>query len=149
MSMGIGHFAFGASGAMVIIQMLPLRVRLRIRIAQVFIVLLGGTWALFPDLSKHTQRLKFINVRYWTRLGLPDLDRFINLLSVFHDSRWANMSFLHRTLDIVDDTDSIVTSSALVVLMLIVVSMTLVREIRERKLTNTERQESKRRITEG
>ena len=138
MSMGIGHFAFGASGTLVMIQILPLRVRLRIRIAQVFIVLVGGAWALFPDLSKHAQRLKFINVRYWTRLGLPNLDRFINLLSAFHDSRWANISFLHRALDIVDDTDSIVISSALVVLMLFIVSMTLVREIRERKLTNTE-----------
>ena len=106
MSMGIGHFALGASGTRVMIQMLPLRVRLRIRIAQVFIVLLGGAWALFPDLSKHAQRLKFINVRYWTRLGLPNLDRFINLLSAFHDARWANISFLHRALDIVDDTDS-------------------------------------------
>ena len=136
--MGIGHFAFGASGTLVTIQMLPLRVRLRIRIAQVFIVLLGGAWALFPDLSKHTQRLKFINVRYWTKLGLPNLDRFINLLSGFHDSRWANISFLHHVLDIVDDTDSIVISSALIVLMLIIVSMTLVRETRESKLTSTE-----------
>ena len=107
MSTGIGHFAFGATGTLVMIQMLPLHVRLRIRIAQVFIVLLGGAWALFPDLSKHTQRLKFINVRYWTKLGLPNLDRFINLLSAFHDSRWANISFLHHVLDIVDHTDSI------------------------------------------
>ena len=147
MSMGIGHFAFGASGTLVMIQILPLRVRLRIRIAQVFIVLVGGTWALFPDLSKHAQRLKFINVRYWTRLGLPNLDRFINLLSAFHDSRWANISFLHRALDIVDDTDSIVISSAFLVLMLVIVSMTLVREIRERKLTNAEEHKGNRGIT--
>ncbi len=40
MSMGIGHFAFGASGKLVMIQTLPLHARLRIRIAQVFIVLL-------------------------------------------------------------------------------------------------------------
>jgi len=83
MSMGIGNFTYGASGTLVMIQMLPLHARLRIRIAQAFIVLLGGTWALFPDSSKHTQRLEFINVRYLTKLGIPNLDMFINFLSVF------------------------------------------------------------------
>jgi len=63
---------------------------------------------------------------------------FINFLSVFHDSRWANISFLHRALDIVDDADSTVISSVFVILMLIIVSIALIREIRESRPINTE-----------
>lgn len=129
MSMGIGHFAFGATGTVVLVQMLPLKIRIKMRIAQAFIILLGGAWALFPDIAKHTQRLEYINANYWTKTGLPSLNRFIDILPAFHDSRWANLSFFHQFLDFVDASDSIVVSSILVVLMLVTVSVSLIREM--------------------
>ena len=144
MSMGIGHFALGASTTMVAFHMLPLRIRARMRIAQIFIVIVGGAWAMLPDIAQHTKLLHYINDHFWTKIGLfakigvPSLTRFVNRISAFHDSPWANICFLHRLMDTVDTADSLLASSALVVVMLAVVSIILVRELQEQRAARSE-----------
>ena len=99
MSMAIGHFAVGTSGTMVMFHLLPLRIRLKMRIAQVFLVILGGMWAMFPDVAQFTNILRYVNDNYWTKInlfkyiGVPDLTVLINRINAFHDSRWANICF--------------------------------------------------------
>lgn len=139
MSMAIGHFAVGASSTMVMLHMLPLRIRLKITIARGFIVILGGLWAMLPDLRQFSNLLHHFNDNYWTKINLfhqitlPDLTVFIDRMHVFHDSRWANICFFHQLMDVIDKRDSVLVSGALVLAMVLIISVALMHEITERR----------------
>lgn len=82
MSMDIAHFAFGATLTSLVITFL---------IPTVWfprtIILLGGGWAMLPDIHRIS----------------PVAHRS---LRTFHDSRWADICWFHRSLDTLDPTDS-------------------------------------------
>ena len=63
MTLAIGHFAVGVSGTMVMFHMLPLRIRLKMRFVQMFIVIVGGLLAMLPDLVQYTNVFYYINSR--------------------------------------------------------------------------------------
>jgi len=142
MTMAIGHFAVGVSGTMVIFHMLPLRIRLKVRFAQMFIIIVGGLWAMLPDIVQYTNVLYYIN-KYWTKIALFENTRFsdltgfitgfINRLNAFHHSQWANINYFHQFMDVTDKNDSIVVSGLLVFIMLGVVLFLSFREFRERR----------------
>lgn len=137
MSMAIGHFAVGASATMVAYQMLPLRTRMKMRIAQFFIFALGGLWAMLPDLNKFTGIMRHLNDNYWMKIKplqgtiLSDLTGIINRIEALHDSKWANVFFLHRLMDIIDKNDSLLISGILIFIMMSVAAFFLVKEILE------------------
>lgn len=138
MSMAIGHFAVGASGTMLLFHMLPPRVRFKMRIAQVFIIVSGGLWAMLPDAAQFSNFLQYFNDYYWTKINLfhqiklPDLTVPISLIKAFHDSRWANISFFHRLMDVIDDGDSLLVSAGLVLTMVLVALFVFAKELQER-----------------
>ena len=138
MSMAIGHFAVGASFTMVMLHMLPLHVRLKMTIARGFIVILGGLWAMLPDLKQFSNLLHYLNDNYWTKISLfqqirlPDLTVFIDRIHPFHNSFWANICFFHQLIDVTDKNDSILVSAALIVAMTLIVSVTFIRDFQER-----------------
>lgn len=137
MSMAIGHFAVGASATMVAYQMLPLRTRMKMRIAQFFIFALGGLWAMLPDLNKFTGIMRHLNDNYWMKIKplqgtiLSDFTGIINRIEALHDSKWANVFFLHRLMDIIDKNDSLLISGILIFIMMSVAAFFLVKEILE------------------
>ena len=139
MSMAIGHFAVGASCTMVMLHMLPLRIRLKMTIARGFIVILGGLWAMLPDLKQFSNLLHYFNDNYWTKINLfhqitpPDLTVFIDRMHAFHDSGWANICFFHRLMDVIDKHDSVLVSGVLVLVMVLSISVGLMCEIIERR----------------
>jgi len=139
MSMAIGHFAVGASFTMVMLHMLPLHVRLKMTIARGFIVILGGLWAMLPDLGQFSNLMHYFNDNYWTKINffrqiaLPDLTVFIDRMYAFHASRWANICFFHRLMDVLDKRDSVLISGALVLAMVLIISGALMLEIIERR----------------
>lgn len=138
MSMAIGHFAAGTSGTMLLFHMLPLRIRFKIRIAQVFIIVLGGLWAMLPDTAKFSNLMQYFNDTYWMkinllqRIRLPDLTVFINLIRAFHDSRWANICFFHQLMDAIDNGDSLLVSGVLVLIMVLIAWFIFIKEFQER-----------------
>jgi hypothetical protein len=79
-SQGITHFAFGAVLTTVIVTFLVPAVRY----PRVW-VLVGGVWAMLPDATKL-------------------LDR--PLLHALHDGPWADVFWLHGTMDVADPGDS-------------------------------------------
>lgn len=101
MSMGIGHFAAGASVGLAVIHSLSPSVRRKVNNFGV-LAIITGTWAMIPDIAKLIPSLK----------GL-------------HDTEWANLFFLHKLLDVVDKQDSVWVSAGFVGLMLII-ALTLV-----------------------
>ena len=113
MSMAIGHFAVGTSATMLAYQMLPLHVRMKMRIAQFFIFALGGLWAMIPDLNNFAGIMHSLNDRYWTKIEsfrgttFSDLTGIINGMEALHESNWANIFFLHKLMDTVDTNDSL------------------------------------------
>jgi hypothetical protein len=123
MSMPIGHFAVGASITMVASQVLPWRLRLKMGVAHVFLFVLGGLWAMLPDIAQFTYLMHRFNDRCWVRISLfqqtalPDLTGFINRVDAFHHSRWANICFFHQFMDIIDRNDSALASGALIFIM--------------------------------
>jgi len=137
--MAIGHFAVGASCTMVAFHMLPLRIRLKMTIAHGFIVLLGGLWAMLPDLHQLSNVLHYFNNNYWTKINLfhqiraPDLTPFINHLHAFHGSGWANICFFHQLIDVIDKRDSVLASGGLLLAMALIISLILMSEIIERR----------------
>ncbi len=139
MSMAIGHFVVGAGSTMVMFHVLPLRVRLKMRIAQVFIVMLGGLWAMSPDITRFNSLLHYINNNYWMKIKLfrqiraPDLTVFINRIHAFHNSRWANICFLHQLMDAIDKGDSPLVSGVLVLTMILVASFIFIKDFLERR----------------
>ena len=124
MSMAIGHFAFGTSCTMVVFHMLPLRIRIKMRIAQIFIVTLGGMWAMLPDVALLSNLLR--------RLKVPGHTIFISYAHAFHASRWANICFFHQFMDSIDKNDSVLVAGALVFIMAATVSVIFIRELQER-----------------
>ncbi|SEO66188.1 hypothetical protein SAMN04487948_10442 [Halogranum amylolyticum] len=95
MSFAIGHFALGATvTALIVTYLLP-----RLPYPRT-IVALGGAWALVPDAAK---------LRPTSRT-----------LVAFHDGQWADIFWLHRTLDRLDATDSPRVSALLVAVFLVV-----------------------------
>lgn len=139
MSMAIGHFAVGASSTMVMFHMLPLRIRLKMRIAQVFIVVSGGLWAMLPDIAQFCGLLHYFNDNYWVKINLfqqiraPDLTAFINGIHAFHGSYWANICFFHQLIDMVDKRDSVLASAVLILAMALIVSVLFMRELKEQR----------------
>ena len=95
MSMAIGHFAAGASTSLFVLQLLPPRIRRKVR-QYGFVAILAGLWAMIPDLSKFTTRLQSL-----------------------HDSIWANLFFFHELMDRLDVSDGIWVSAAFVGLMIV------------------------------
>ena len=136
--MAIGHFAVGTGGTMILFHMLPLRIRFKMRIAQVFIMVLGGLWAMLPDVAKFSNFMQYFNDNYWTKINLfhqikpPDLTVFINLMRAFHDSRWANIYFFHQLMDTIDNNDNVLVSGVLVLIMALIVSFIFLKELQER-----------------
>ena len=141
MSMAIGHFAVGASLTTVMLHMLPLHVRLKMTIARGFIVILGGLWAMLPDLEQFSNLMRYFNDNYWTKINLfrqitpPDLTVFIDRMYAFHASRWANICFFHQLMDVLDKRDSVLISGALVLAMVLIISGALMLEIIERRIS--------------
>ena len=137
MSLAIGHFAVGTSVTIAAYQILPLRIRMKLRVAQFFIYILGGLWAMLPDLSQYTGTMHYLNDNYWTKIGLfeetilADFTVLINRIDALHESNWANIFFLHRLMDIVDRNDSILISGILVLFMFLTAAYFLVKEIIE------------------
>lgn len=94
MSQGIAHFALGAAlGALLVAYLLPSVPYPRT------VTLLSGGWALVPDAAKLAS-------------GSPRL-------AAFHDSAWADLFWLHRTLDVWDGGDSSEISALLVAALLL------------------------------
>jgi len=139
MSMPIAHFAAGASCTMVIFHILPLRIRIKIRTAQVAIIMLGGLWAMVPDIARSRNLLLRFNDNYWVKINLfgliraPDLTALINRIPAFHNSSWANIYFFHHLMDALDKNDSVLVSALLILVMVLIVSATFLREWRERR----------------
>ena len=139
MSMAIGHFAVGTSSTIVIFHTLPLRIRIKMRIAQVFIVISGGLWAMLPDVAQFRNLLHYFNDNYWIkigrflRIGVPDLTVFINLIHAFHNSHWANICYFHQLMDIIDKGESPLLSGVLVLTMILIVSFIFMRELQEQR----------------
>lgn len=137
MSIAIGHFAVGASATMVAYQMLPLRTRMKMRIAQFFIFALGGLWAMLPDLNKFTGIMRHLNDNYWMKIKplqgtiLSDLTGIINRIEALHDSKWVNIFFLHGLMDVIDKNDSLLISGILIFIMMSAAAFFLVKEILE------------------
>ena len=139
MSMAIGHFAVGTSITMVTYQMLPLHIRMKLRIAQFFIFTLGGLWAMLPDLSKFTGTMHYLNEGYWMKIELfkgtvlSDFTVIINRIETLHESNWANIFFLHRLMDIADKNDRPWISGILIFVMLSIAAFFTVKEIVENR----------------
>ncbi|MBN1191816.1 MAG: hypothetical protein JXA46_18840 [Dehalococcoidales bacterium] len=93
MSLAIGHFAAGASTAFLVLNIIPPRIRRKLPDAG-FVGIFAGLWAMIPDVSKFTARLRD-----------------------FHDSIWANFFFFHRLMDIYDTRDSMLVTGLLIALM--------------------------------
>ena len=135
--MAIGHFAVGTSGTMILFHMLPLRIRFKMRITQVFIIVLGGLWAMLPDVTQFSNFMQYFNDNYWTKINLfhqikpPDLTVFINLIRAFHSSRWANICFFHQLMDVIDNNDSVLVSGVLVLIMALIASFIFMKELQE------------------
>ncbi|MDO8577909.1 MAG: hypothetical protein Q7R50_01875 [Dehalococcoidales bacterium] len=109
MSMAIGHFAAGAGAAFAVVHLLPPTVRRKLPNYGV-LGILSGVWAM-----------------------LPDLCNFIPLLVGFHNSRWANIFFLHYSMDfIIDPRDSILASAVLVGFMMTLMLILLADDFWER-----------------
>lgn len=105
MSLGLGHFAFGAMlTALVLAVFLP-----RIPYPRT-LTILGGTWALLPD------AVKLVG-------NSPKL-------TAFHNSPIADVFWLHYTLDVVDPADSARVSTLFVAGLLLV---TMFAEFRARQ----------------
>ena len=139
MSMAIGHFAVGVTATTVMYHVLPFRARAKMRVAQVSIVILGGLWGMLPDVAKLADYFRHFNDKYWTRLailqetGFSDLSGVISHIEAFHDSRWADICFLHRVMDTVDKNDRPLVSAMLVLAMVLVVAYVFLRELTERR----------------
>lgn len=139
MSIPIAHFAVGTSCTMVIFNILPLRIRLKMRIAQVPIITLGGLWAMVPDIARFCNLMRSFNDNYWVKINLfgqiraPDLTALINRIPVFHVSPWANICFFHQLMDVIDKNDSVLVAALLVLVMAVIASATFLKELRERR----------------
>ncbi|MFC6823398.1 hypothetical protein [Halopelagius fulvigenes] len=89
MSLAITHFVVGATVTMLVVTFfLP-----RVRFPRTLMVL-GGLWAMIPDLNKIVPGLGFVDA--------------------VHDSAWANVFWAHHFLDTVDPSDT--TKAAVVAL---------------------------------
>ena len=130
MSMAIAHFAFGTSCTMGVFHMLPLHIRLKMRIAQMFIVTLGGMLAMLPDVTPLGNLLR--------RIRVPGHTIFIKYMGAFHNSGWANICFFHQFMDSIDNGDSLLVAGALVFIMAVIVSVILIRELQERHTSRDE-----------
>jgi len=139
MSMAIGHFAVGASVTVVAIQLLPLHTRMRLWIARVPLVIVGGILAMAPDLAQYSNAFYFFNTNIWSRINLfnetriADLSGMIRLVEAFHDSKWANFFFFHQFIDVADKNDSVLISGLLVFLMAALTSFLFFLEWQERR----------------
>lgn len=98
MSLGITHFAVGAAGTAIIIAIAAPTIRYRGTL-----IVLGGVWALIPDVGK--------------------LYAHPTLLT-FHDSRFADLFWFHRTMDLYDPTDSVYVATVMVFVLIVVMVVT-------------------------
>ncbi|MFC1872258.1 hypothetical protein ACFLYV_00845 [Chloroflexota bacterium] len=141
MSLAISHFSVGVSGTMFMFHLLPVHVRRKMSFAQVFIIILGGLWAMFPDLVQYSNVIHYINT-YWMKFTLfentrfSDLTVFINRLNTFHNDPLANINYFHQFMDVVDKNDSVLVAGALVFIMLGTVILLSFKDFREQRSRN-------------
>ncbi|MEF8915198.1 hypothetical protein [Natronomonas sp.] len=115
MSQGVTHFAVGATFTTLLVTFLVPNVRY----PRVW-VLAGGGWAMLPDAAK--------------------LHANPSLLAL-HSSRWADIFWLHFTMDRLDSTDSVVFGAVALAALLGMTALTEYRGyralsvVRERKRT--------------
>ena len=83
--------------------------------------------------------MHYLNDNYWTKIELlqgtmlSDFTGIIDRIEALHDSKWANVFFLHRLMDILDKNDSLLISGILIFIMMSIAVLSLVKEIRERR----------------
>ncbi|MFC1945201.1 hypothetical protein ACFLWF_00440 [Chloroflexota bacterium] len=122
-------------------HLLPVRVRRKMSFAQVFIVILGGLWAMIPDLVQYSNVIHYINT-YWMKFALfentrfSDLTVFVNRLNTFHNDPLANINYFHQFMDVVDKNDSVLVAGALVFIMLGTVILLSFKDFREQRSRN-------------
>ena len=94
---------------------------------------------MVPDIARFCNLLLRFNDNYWVKINLfgliraPDLTALINRIPVFHVSPWANICFFHQLMDVIDKNDSVLVSALLILVMVLIVSATFLRELRERR----------------
>lgn len=113
MSLALGHFAVGAAGTTVLLALLPIRVPF-----ERTLVLLGGVWAMVPDIYKLAPT-------------------YTEWILVIHDGVAGNFFWFHRILDVIDPSD-LNTGVALAVLLWLTATTSLeiistVRKVREKR----------------
>ena len=139
MSLSIGHFAVGTSCTMIIFHTLPLRIRLKMRIAQPLIFISGGLWAMLPDLAHISNSVSYLNDKYLMNIGLLHgvrtsiIHSVTDLLQAFHISPWANICFFHQLMDTWDKRDSPLISAVFVCAMVLIALATFVRDLIEQQ----------------
>ena len=88
MSLALAHFAVGATGTTLLLAPLPVRVR-----CERTLILLGGIWALLPDIYKLAPIHELAPVA-------------AERMHAIHGSAVANLFWFHRALDVRDPTDA-------------------------------------------
>lgn len=95
MSLALAHFAIGATLTTLCVTYLIPGVRAR------SLIVLGGVWAMLPDIWRITPRYQFE-------------------IRVFHASPWADIFWFHATLDRVDPMDSQVFAFGMLLVFLVI-----------------------------
>ena len=100
MSQALTHFAIGAAGTTLVLSLLRGPVPFNRTL-----VLLGGMWGMVPDV-------------YWIA------PNYAGSIKAIHDTAFVNLFWFHRTLDIVDPSDTNI-GAALAVLLWISLTVTV------------------------
>ena len=98
MSYAITHFAVGAASTAIIVAVVAPQLRYRGTV-----IVLGGIWALVPDVGKLYAHPAIVE---------------------FHSSRWADLFWLHRTMDVYDRGHSVWLATVSVLVLVIVMAVT-------------------------
>lgn len=106
MSLALAHFAFGATVTTLVVTFLVPTVWYPRTL-----VLLGGAWAMLPDLHQVSPVA-------------------VAPLRAFHRTPWADLFWLHRTLDRLDPTDSATVAALLLAGFLLVTALAERRDYR-------------------
>lgn len=117
MSLALGHFAIGAAGATVLLALLPIRVPF-----EHTLTLLGGVWALIPDIYQLAPT-------------------YTGWMRAIHDGLVANVFWFHRTLDVIDPSDS---NTGVFLAVLLWLSVTLTVEIVDAATNVLKKRQAKR-----
>ena len=99
------HFAVGAGTTIVLVNALSFRFRLKRKIVQAGVFVLGGLWALLPDISHLRNIIRRVNNNYLKKMSFiprfksPHLTVYTDYTNALHYSHWADIFFFHRLLD--------------------------------------------------